>query len=91
MAWRKKRYNRLIFLLKQFNCCGVQLDSDYDRSEWRKQNLGGTDLLYPWTCCPLNSDLSDPPVFMNPVPQNASQCQLQTTSTNIKPHRYREV
>ncbi|ODN01377.1 Leukocyte antigen CD37 [Orchesella cincta] len=75
------------FAQHRFNCCGVQLDTDYDRSEWRKQSLGGTELLYPWTCCPLNDTLSDPPVFMNPVPQNASQCQI---AASMRSHRYRE-
>lgn len=83
--------SKLIFYsFQQFNCCGVQLDADYDRSEWRKQSLGGIDLRYPWTCCPLNATLSDPPAFMNPVPQNASECQMPAVP-NTKTHRYREA
>lgn len=81
-------YVILLVLLLQFNCCGVESDVDYDRSEWRTKRLG-KDLLYPLTCCPLDDKLSDPPTFLNPVPLNLSSCQ-SPSSIPLR-HRYREV
>ncbi|OXA53201.1 CD82 antigen [Folsomia candida] len=75
------------FAQSRFNCCGVESDVDYDRSEWRTKRLG-KDLLYPLTCCPLDDKLSDPPTFLNPVPLNLSSCQ-SPSSIPLR-HRYRE-
>ncbi|CAG7722179.1 unnamed protein product [Allacma fusca] len=75
------------FAQYKFNCCGVESEADYEKSSWRRDTLGGSELIYPLTCCPLDEGSSDYPPFMNPIPLNKTACQAP--SYHIK-HRYKE-
>ena len=65
----------------QFKCCGIVNEEDYDQSQWRKEALGGDDLIYPLTCCSLING-NNCEAFLNPMVTNKDKCM----STDIRLH-----
>lgn len=73
----------------RYECCGLEGHTDYDRSLWRLQRLGGVEAIVARTCCHLRNTFDDQ-AFVNPRPVNESMCQ----SADVRFHqsyRYRKV
>ena len=64
----------------QFKCCGIVSEDDYDQSKWKKEALGGDDLIYPLTCCALVNDPDDNEAYLNPLVRDKGKCM----STDIR-------
>lgn len=65
----------------RFQCCGITGESDYENSFWKKQSLGGEDLIFPLTCCAL-SNLEDAESYLNPMPRHKENCMSITPRIN---------
>lgn len=63
----------LDFVQTMFKCCGIVNEDDYDESMWKKDALGGADLIYPLTCCTLKNE-SSAESYLNPMPRDKGKC-----------------
>jgi len=63
----------LDYVQTKFKCCGIVNDDDYNQSHWRKEALGGEDLIYPLTCCSLKN-ANNFEAFLNPMVKNQDKC-----------------
>ena len=73
----------------QFKCCGIVNDDDYNQSHWRKEALGGEDLIYPLTCCSLEN-ANNFEAFLNPMVKNQDKCMSPDVRLHGQ-HRHTQV
>ena len=73
----------------QFKCCGIVNDDDYNQSHWRKEALGGEDLIYPLTCCSLKN-ANNFEAFLNPMVKNQDKCMSPDVRLHGQ-HRHTQV
>ena len=73
----------------QFKCCGIVNDDDYNQSHWRKEALGGDDLIYPLTCCSLQN-ANNFEAFLNPMVKNQDKCMSPDIRLHGQ-HRHTQV
>ena len=73
----------------QFKCCGIVNDDDYNQSHWKKEALGGEDLIYPLTCCSL-TNANNFEAFLNPMVKNQDKCMSPDVRLHGQ-HRHTQV